>query len=155
LDRWIQFYPQLQGIFLDEQSSGEEEIPYYAAVRDAIRMRMGEKALIVTNPGTLCHARYVTERVTDVACIFEHHTGFDPFHRPQSAEKTPAARFAALPYQVGTAEKMQEYVAKGVREGLGYFYVTDDGGSNPWDRLPSYWAQEVEEVAKVNAPGAK
>jgi hypothetical protein len=33
---------------------------------------------------------------------------------------------------------------------IGYVFVTDDVGPNPYDRLPSYWDAEVEAVRKVN-----
>jgi hypothetical protein len=29
-------------------------------------------------------------------------------------------------------------------------HVTDDGGANPWDRLPTYWQEEVAAVRERN-----
>ena len=33
---------------------------------------------------------------------------------------------------------------------LGWIYITDDKGTNPWDQLPSYWEEEVKELLKLN-----
>jgi hypothetical protein len=33
---------------------------------------------------------------------------------------------------------------------VGYVFLTDDVGPNPYDRLPSYWDAEVEAVRRVN-----
>ncbi len=33
---------------------------------------------------------------------------------------------------------------------LGWIYITDDRGNNPWDRLPSYWDAEVKELLEIN-----
>jgi hypothetical protein len=34
-------------------------------------------------------------------------------------------------------------------------YITDDQGPNPYDRLPSYWAAEVEAVRRANQPATR
>ncbi len=33
---------------------------------------------------------------------------------------------------------------------IGYVFITDDVGPNPYDRLPSYWDGEVEAVRRLN-----
>ena len=35
---------------------------------------------------------------------------------------------------------------------MGYVYITDDQGPNPYDRLPSYWEAEIEAVRQANGP---
>ena len=37
-----------------------------------------------------------------------------------------------------------------MRKRAGCIYITDDTGANPWDRLPSYWEEEVAAVAAEN-----
>jgi hypothetical protein len=37
-----------------------------------------------------------------------------------------------------------------VEQKVGYCYVTDAGGANPWQRLPSYWDEEVAAVREAN-----
>ena len=49
---------------------------------------------------------------------------------------------------------MTNYVQLGVTRNAGYIYVTDDSGSNPWDRLPWYWEAEVVLVEQLNREAA-
>jgi hypothetical protein len=32
---------------------------------------------------------------------------------------------------------------------IGYCYITDARQPNPWDRLPSYWGEEIEAVQQL------
>ena len=34
---------------------------------------------------------------------------------------------------------------------IGYIYLTDREGGNPWDGLPKYWDSEVREVRELDA----
>jgi hypothetical protein len=145
VETWYRFYPQIQGIFFDEQASSKEHVPYHQAIRKAV------KGLVVTNPGTLCAPEFVTERATDVACVYENKEGFARFKRLEWSANLPPDRFAALPYAIPTAAQMRTFVKQTLREGLGYFYVTDHEGANPWDRLPSYWDEELAAVKDANA----
>jgi Spherulation-specific family 4 len=51
--RWVQLYPQIQGVFFDEQASGADKVDYYAALHEYTRK---ERKLqrVVTNPGMIC-----------------------------------------------------------------------------------------------------
>ena len=42
---------------------------------------------------------------------------------------------------------MRAAVDIAVRRNIGYVYVTDDAGANPWDSLPAYWTPLVDYVA--------
>jgi Spherulation-specific family 4 len=152
VDRWVEFYPNIQGIFFDEQTSRADKVDYYADLAQHARGKI-DKALIVANPGTVCASEYLTKPTADVVCVFEHHTEFDKFKLPTWAEKLPAERFAALPYKTADAELMRTRVAAAVSGKIGYLYVTDDEGNNPWDRLPTYWPDLVEAVKQVNKGG--
>jgi hypothetical protein len=55
-----------------------------------------------------------------------------------------------LPHGVGRPEEMRARIALAAGKEYRYIYVTDDTGSNPWDRLPEYWNEEVEAVRVVN-----
>jgi hypothetical protein len=49
---------------------------------------------------------------------------------------------------------METLVKELTGKSAGYLYVTDAhlnrGVLNPWSRLPSYWKEEVEAVARAN-----
>jgi hypothetical protein len=150
VDRWLRFYPALKGFFFDEQASSAEQIEYYVALLNDARSKL-PKAFVVTNPGTSCPEEYVSRPATDAACIFENKEGFPKFQPPAWTSRYPAERFAALPYNVPDAAQMQQCVNKAVKDRMGLLYVTDDSGSNPWDRLPTYWEAEVSAVQRVNS----
>ena len=145
-----EFYPDIQGIFLDAQASGAEHVDLYAALRTFVRRKIKE-AVVITNPGTICAEEYFARSAVDVAVVFENHEGFETFELPPWARNYQARQFAAIPYSVKTAGQMKDAAQQAVLKGIGYFYVTDgDSMPNPWDRLPLYWDAEVEAVKRVN-----
>ena len=54
-----------------------------------------------------------------------------------------------LTYDVATAAKMREYLALAAKQRVGWFFATDAKGANPWDRLPTYWREEVDAIAAL------
>lgn len=62
----------------------------------------------------------------------------------------PSGDILLLPHNVGSPELMATWIALAAERKFRYIYVTDDTGSNPWDRLPAYWDEEVDAVQKVN-----
>ena len=61
IDRWVQFYPDIQGIFLDAQASEAEHVDLYAALRTFVRQKIKE-AVVIGNPGTICAEGYSRDR---------------------------------------------------------------------------------------------
>ena len=153
VDTWLKFYPTVDGFFFDEQVSGKESVPYYQSLathaREAVWKKRERECLIVTNPGTNCAKEYLTPFTgINIACLHEHHTGFDRYQRPEWARDVPAAQISALVYNEPSLKQMRAQVKAAAEKGIGYFYVTDDGGNNPWDRLPTYWELEVAELKR-------
>jgi hypothetical protein len=147
---WLKFHPELQGFFLDEQASSPEFVDHYVALYEHARKTVKE-AFVVTNPGTLCSREFFTRPAADLICLFENEKGFDGFTRPAWSEKLPADRFAALPHTAAGAERMRSLIRQAVEKKFGFAYVTDAGLPNPWDRLPTYWDDEVAAIAAANA----
>jgi hypothetical protein len=143
IDAWLRFYPGIQGFFFDEQSSGPEKLDYYRALRDYARKQL-TNAFVVTNPGIVPDKGYLDGMAADVVCVFEHHSGFERWVRPEAT--VPPERLYVLNYQVPDADKMREHVARLAKERVGYYYCTDDRLPNPWDTLPSYWDELVVAV---------
>lgn len=150
IDRWVRFYPEIQGIFLDAQSIEAEDVGLYADLCDYAR-RSIDDALVVTNPGTLCVEDYFEEGATDLAVLFENSRGFDGFDLPLWRLRYRPGRFAALPHGVQTAEAMEDAVRQAGEKGIGYIFVTDGVMPNPWKNLPPYWAELVDVVEEINA----
>jgi hypothetical protein len=152
IDRWLRLYPQVRGLFLDEQASGAGQADYYAALYAHARAR--KLRPVVTNPGTACAEAYLARPAADVACLFEAGEGFAGFRPPAWAVRYGAGRFAALAYNVKEAGQMRKYLAAAQERRVGLVYVTDGAGANPWARLPAYWDEEVTAAKRLNNPKA-
>ena len=145
VDAWVKLYPDIKGIFFDEQPSGGDGVAFARAAFAHGRAAI-PKGVFLSNPGTVCVKDYLADPDGPAACLYEGKAGFDRFAMPAWAKGMPADRFALLRYEVKTADEMRAAVARGRALGAGYVYVTDATGVNPWDRLPSYWAAEVAAV---------
>ncbi len=148
---WYEFYPEIDGIFLDGQAKDSSKLPVYLRIRQALKTAH-RSAVLISNPGLVCESPYFTESAIDTASIFEQPRDFEKFKFPdQPAWKTLARnRFAALPYNVGEPSVMKKYLTHAVKCGLGTIYVTDASGDHRWERLPDYWEEEVEAVYRIN-----
>jgi serine/threonine protein kinase len=154
VDRWLRFYPGIQGIFFDEQASAAGQVHYYAALYQYVRKDRG-LSLVVTNPGTECVEEYFARPAADVVCLFEVHRDFSTYHLPEWAERYSPDRFAALLNKMGTLEQMKNGMLQMRAKKIGYTFITDAGegkDANPWGRLPPYWEDEVEAVQQANSP---
>lgn len=149
ISKWLELYPNIQGFFFDEQASGKEEVPYYSALRGYAQGKL-LKAQVFTNPGTECVKEYFEAPAADVTCVWENKEGFMRFRRPAAAASVGPERLSVLAYQVDGAEGMVRHLNHAAALRVGYAYITDDAGANPWDRLPSYWKRELEEVWRLN-----
>ncbi len=155
---YFRLYPQLGGVFVDEQSTdGALAAAYYAPLRRHV-LSLKRGALVVGNPGTVCPEVYLAggeARAADVVVVYENsdrETPFAAYSPPAWAAKYPAERFGAL---VHTCSSMPKAVALARAKRVGYLFVTDLAGppppsNNPWGRLPSYWADELRRVAALN-----
>ena len=149
IDNWVKFYPDIQGVFLDAQSSSVEHVDLYAAMRTYARQKIKE-AVVIGNPGTTCVEGYFSRPAVDVAVVFENHEGFESFELPPWARSHQARQFAALPYSVRTAGRMKDAAQQAVLKGIGYLFISDGAMPNPWGHLPLYWNAQVDAVKRVN-----
>jgi hypothetical protein len=157
VDGWLSLYPGvLSGIFFDEQPSGPEGVPYVAECSAYVRSRI-TNARIVSNPGTTCAPEYLTIAGAPTVCLFENKSGIDAYRPLPWQMNFHPGQMAVVLYDVRTAEAMKRSLREMVRKRAGFVYVTDDSGGNPWDRLPSYWDEEVAAVAAANRrpPGSR
>lgn len=148
IDRAFQFYG-VNGVFLDEVSSGPADLPYYIACRKAIKAK-NPKALTVLNPGNEVNEGYLN--AGDVICTFE--SSYDAYLHKYSAPawvtKYPASRFWHIITTTATPAEMQKAVALSKERHAGWVYVTPDVEPNPYDTLPegAYWTSELAALRK-------
>jgi hypothetical protein len=151
VDRWVELYPEIRGIFFDEQASGPEHVDYQASLYEYVK-KDRRLELVIANPGTGCAEGFFRRATADSTCLFEGPRRRESLRFPGWAAGYPASRVAALPYEVESAGAMRDCVREAIRAGVGYLYVTDAGGSMPWDRLPRYWEEEVRAVRHEAQP---
>jgi hypothetical protein len=149
IEKWVRFYPEVGGIFLDSQAPGAEHVDYYVKLRTFVAERIA-RGFVITNPGTHCVEEYFSRPATDTACVFESPEKFDLFRLPPWGRLYPVKAFAALPYGIESADVMRDYIGQASRRHLGSIYVCDGKAPNPWGRLPRYWEAEVDAVHRVN-----
>jgi hypothetical protein len=141
----------IDGIFLDEMSNLAAQLGYYRGLHDYIR-GLDSGYRIIGNPGTNTLEGYL--QVADTLVTFENGAGYPTYQPDGWVDNHAADRFAHLIYDVGSAALMQQFIALAAQRNAGYLYVTDDSGTNPWDRLPTYWQAQAEAVATVPVPAA-
>lgn len=150
VDRWLAFYPDVQGIFFDEQPSQAVDVAAVGECFAYAKAKIGRSALLVSNPGTHCDRKYFGGDDGPLVCTFEQDKGFESYRAPDWAGAIGAGRFVVLGYNIGTADQMRKFLRDAAGKTSANVYVTDDKGSNPWDRLPAYWDDEVNEAAAMN-----
>lgn len=150
IDRWGELYPGLDGFFFDEQTSQAERSGFYARLFGYARGKQ-QGAEIYSNPGVMCAQEYFIDHETLHVCAHEKNQGFEALELPPWSKGVAAERFAGLAHGVESSATMQKQLRLAVEKGFGAFYVTDAKGANPWDRLPSYWEEELAAIEQLDA----
>jgi Spherulation-specific family 4 len=137
----------VDGVFLDEVTSGPNDLPYYR--RLVAYARTTPESLVALNPGVYPDHSYV--RLADLVVTFEG--GFDAYrdlHPPPRTRKYPPSRVWHLVHTTDERD-MSSALTLARRRRVGTVYVTDGTLDNPWDTLPSYWRAEQRAVAAATA----
>ena len=156
---WFKLYPELRGVFIDEQSSDAAPIAsYYLPLRTQIAAIKAD-ALVVGNPGNNCVEDYLAKRpggpIMDVVIIHENNETKLPYRDALPAtwmsDYSPN-RFAML---VHTSQTFAAQLRLAKKRRTAYVFVTDAIGPppetiHPWGKLPSYWADELQMVGALN-----
>jgi hypothetical protein len=151
IDLYDQFYTGVTGIFLDEVSDDPAKVAYYKEIYDYIQDKPN-LASVIANPATQIPESYLATPATDTAVIFENASGWSTYTPDAYVAGYPANRFAGLFLNVPTASAMRNAVDLAVARNIGYVFATNDTTPNPFDSLPSYWADEVSYVASIPEP---
>jgi hypothetical protein len=132
LGRHLDWY-KVAGVFFDRAAAAAEQAGYYAGLARQAR-HMG--ALVVAlNHGTHPDEAYAEH--ADLLGTFEGPwSSYLDLAVPRWARSRPAGQFYHLPHSV-PAESFRDALWLAARRNAGCAYVTDNGGANPWDRLPA------------------
>jgi hypothetical protein len=122
-----------EGVFLDRAPSDAGRLAGFRGVTAAVG------GAVVANHGVYPEPGYA--ECADLLVVFE---GPLAAHRdvrvPEWARRLPASRFCHLVYDVPAAA-LPEVRERAAACNAGVLYATDRGGANPYDGLPSYFAE--------------
>jgi hypothetical protein len=149
VQRYASWYT-LDGIFLDEMSSDDSDLGFYTEVAQSLRAgHAGWR--IVGNPGNGPAAGYLA--VADTLVTYEGDGSYAQAVVQPWMLGAPPATQAHLVHGVPDAAGMRAVLAQATARGAGAVFITDDLlRPNPWDTLPTYWAEEVQAVSAVPEP---
>ncbi len=149
VDDWYSFYPEIDGIFVDETSTDKTTVaPYYQPLEAHVKAEPGTRAhTVVINPGTMIDESFM--QAADVVVTFEdtyaHYT--DGSYPPNPAWTASYARwrFWHLVLSAATTADMQNAVTIARQRNVGYVYVTDQGPMTAYQQIVTgaYWQAEL------------
>jgi hypothetical protein len=154
VNQWYAFYPQIDGIFVDQTPDGADRIAsYYQALSEQIRGKPGAHVVII-NPGQPSFAEgYMA--LADVAMSFENpygsiSDGYGPgqYSAPAWMGKYPADRFWHVILEVADATAMRSVLDLARTRNVGHVYVTNYADPPAYARLPSFFADEIAAVGR-------
>jgi len=149
LQRYRDFY-DVDGFFIDEMSNTTARLGYYVDLYSRIK-GLDARYRVIGNPGTLPDPAYLEFATADVLVTFEGKaTTHERFANPAWLRHHPPSRTAHIVYSAPTPESMHQTLRHAITHRVGWVYITDDNGTNPYDRLPTYWDQEVQALQEVN-----
>ncbi len=149
IDRWFQFYPEIDGIFFDQQLGDVRGVAYYEAAAEHVR-QLRRDALIIGNPGAWCDRRYLNPRAMQSVCVSQA-AGDLPIQLPDWTEPSDRPRLGVIRFGVSDAATMRTIVTRCQALHVGYVNVTDRPATiNAWAGLPGWWEEELNAVANAN-----
>jgi hypothetical protein len=141
IDTYRSWYPEVSGIFFDEQANAAGSEDYYRRVDAYARSK--NLTFTVGNPGADTAPSYVG--TVDVILIYES-SGL-PVNKASGDWHANYDRhnFGIIPYGVQMLDAA--YIAQ-VKTKVGYVYVTGDTLPNPWDTVPAYFSDLLAQLEK-------
>lgn len=142
IDLWPVLYPQVTGVFFDQHARRTGSEGYYR--RLVARAKAVGLSYSIGNPGTQPAESYIG--VVDTILVYESPgmPTLDVLSRWHGGYARQ--NFGVIPY--GTS--LDAAYVKSVATYVGYIYLTDSDGPNPWDRLASYFPALMAALAVVD-----
>jgi hypothetical protein len=131
------------GVLLDQTTSDHYHVGYYRSLADGLRRRGFRLAL---NPGQPdLHRGYV--ELADEVIVFEGtYSQYEHQRFPSWMRAVKPTRLWHLVYDVPSGALMEEVTSLAVERNASVLLVTDRHMPNPWDGVPTYWAEECRTV---------
>jgi hypothetical protein len=133
----------VDGFFIDEMRGDPLGVHYYSSLYNFIK-RQNQALEVVGNPGIVPNEAYVKQKTADRLVIFEGGAADFQDHLPARwVRQYRPDRFVHIVYDARTAEQMLRVLDRNAGLHAAAVFISDGAGSNPYDRLPSYWEREV------------
>jgi len=141
VDKYYDWYPGISGIFFDETATNCNLVTsYYLEIFNYVKSKQAN-AVVVINPGTGVPECYI--QAADIIVTFESTlSAYGSYTAESWNANYPASRFWHIIYDVPQSSLDTTY-EKSQNNYAGYVFITDDGGSNPYDQNPSYLTDEL------------
>lgn len=147
VDKYNSWY-KVNGIFLDEVATSTSNLPYYQEIANYVRKTPG--MVLMINPGTVPAEGYV--KLADITNVFEgEYSTYQTRQFPSWIMNYPSSKFSHLVHNAPTVSAMKDVVTKAKNRNAGYLFITNDIEPNPWNTLPSYWAEEISALKETCA----
>jgi len=139
MSKWTEFYPEIDGFFIDETANTLDKLEYYRALFDAAK---SQSKLVVLNAGTIVPAEYYN--IADIVVVFENH-----YHRldDQYFLLTDIRKACYLIYGVPETE-VDNILQKLTQQGVRCAYITNRDATDPelWARVSPY----IDKIAQMD-----
>lgn len=144
IDRAFAFYPTLDGFHFDEQAPGMLKRPFYQAL--TLYARSKGARLINGNPGNQVSEGVMPLWDVEDVCESDTMISYDQARLCTfaSTKRYSKHRFAAVIKGQQTPDLAGIKMLSSL---IGWWYVTNDGQTNPYDTLPPYLDQLLETLA--------
>ena len=137
IDRWLTYYPQITGFFIDEVSGKSADLNYYDEIVSYIKLKgliFNNDFITIFNVGSFPDFGYFN--TADNIVVYEGNTdNLDVFACDSFPDKS-----SIIVYNASKSD-MFDIVEK---TNCKYIYITDDKPPNPYDSLPSYLDSELD-----------
>ena len=149
--RWVQFYPNVNGILLDQMQNQPnhlhlcaQNVPstQYYALATQFAHSLGA-TFVVGNPGTQTDRSYVG--TVDSMIIYENQ-GTPSIGTLQANTFNGAFPKNNFAYDAFNVPALNDTFVQQSTQYVGWLYITNDNLPNPYDTIPPYLDQEVHDV---------
>lgn len=143
MDTYRAWYPDVNGVMLDEVNSGASQLGFYSELAEYARAAGFQ--YVFANPGTKIDAQYI--EIFDNLVIYEHRV---PPSVSQLQENTyfPTYDPQYFSFAVKNVPTLDAYYVGEASGYVSFLYLTDDVESlsdpNPYNTLPRYFAELLD-----------
>jgi hypothetical protein len=149
INRYANWYPSLDGIFLDEVSVFCSVLGYYTDIDRYISSFVNSKGARFTT--VLNNGGYPGECYMSAGDIIVREEKFSVYRNavpPSWTFNYSPERFWHIVWQA-TQAQMSTAIDISRRRNAGFVYVTNDTLPNPYDTLPTYWNAEMTKLSEL------